>query len=83
MTSKGHFATYMHMRKLLPNFGDGLNYFRFVQVIKENPSVLRPLFATDKTLPLRADAFLSLMELPFWQLSRCIVYRVLTYRMYR
>jgi len=71
MKSKGDFVTYMLVEELvgkrlqlLQNFREGLDYFGLVGMIKENPSLWKPLFVTEKRVPLSADAFISLVEPP-------------------
>ena len=71
MKSKGDFVTHMLVEELvgkrlqlLQNFREGLDYFGLVGMIKENPSLWEPLFVTKETVPLSADAFISLFECP-------------------
>ena len=71
MKSKGDFVTYMLVEELvgkrlqlLQNFREGLDYFGLVGMMKENASLWKPLFVTEKQVPLSADAFISLVEPP-------------------
>ena len=71
MKSKGDFVTYMLVEELvgkrlqlLQNFREGLDYFGLVGMMKENASLWKPLFVTEKQVPLSPDAFISLVEPP-------------------